>query len=76
MAAIVHIIHSIANIIKIDFVMNFSSLENFCYEPIELRMIRVSCPVYTTTPIIHSELRKLEPLKSMFSCDSETFCPS
>ena len=73
MAAIVHIIHSIAKMTRIDLVMDFSSLENFCYDPIEFLMIRVSCPVYTTTPIIHSELRRLEPRKSMFSCDSETF---
>ena len=70
-AATAHMMPSIAMMIRIDFAIMTSSLENFCFDPTELRMMRVSCPVYTTTPMIQSVFLRLEPRKRRFSAESE-----
>lgn len=72
-AAILHKTHSITMMIRMDLASIFSSLENFYFERTELRIIRVSYPAYTTTPIIQFVFRKLDPLRSKFSCESEIF---
>ena len=74
-APIKHRTHSIRKMIKIDFVMSFSSLENFYLDPIEFFMILVSCPAKVTTPMTQSVFLRLDPLSSKFSAESEILSP-
>ena len=43
--ATAHMTHSMKKMIKMDFAIIFSSLENFYFERTEFRIILVSCPV-------------------------------
>jgi hypothetical protein len=54
--------HSKKNIIITCLFIIFSNELNLYFPFIEFNIILVSCPVYATTPIIHSVFYKLQPL--------------
>lgn len=62
-AATQHKAHWVAKMTTIDLVIRISSSDFFCLERTEFRIIRVSWPVWTTTPTIQSVFLKLDPLK-------------
>ena len=70
-AATQHKAHWVAKMTTIDFVIKISNSDLFCFDRTELRIIRVSWPVWTTTPTIQSVFLKLDPLKRKFSWESE-----
>ena len=59
--------HSMSMMMRMDLVISFSRFDYFCLEPTELRIIRVSCPVWVTTPNTHCVFYRLEPLRRKFS---------
>ena len=75
-AATAHMMHSIIKMTIMALVIIFSKLDCFYLDATEFLIILVSCPVYVTTPTIHSVLRRLEPLSSKLSLDKDILLPS